>query len=72
MHFFIFLNFNNIIYIYDNNDYEFPFFFYIVLLYDLTQFSNVCKIDNTEKKNILRLIFQKICIARKEFICNNY
>lgn len=34
-------------YIYSNNNYEFPFFFYTVLLYDLTQFSNVCKIDNT-------------------------
>lgn len=40
------------------------FFFYTVLLYDLTEFSNVCKIDNIRRKNILRLMFQKICIAR--------
>lgn len=65
MHFFIFLNFNNIIYIYDNNDYEFPFFFYIVLLYDLTQFSNVCKIDNTEKKKYFEINISKNLYCKK-------
>lgn len=44
------------------------FFFYTILLYELTEFSNVCKIDNIEKKKYFEINVSKNLYRKNLFI----
>lgn len=44
------------------------FFFYTVLLYDLTEFSNVCKIDNIKKKKYFEINVSKNLYRKNLFV----